>query len=131
MKITRILPTALALVAITASAALAAQNGPATAMGPRSCPGSATMQSRHANMPGMVGMNGGMGQRMQNGQHMMRNGGQHMMSGPMHNAMNSAMPGAAASPASPASSTGTTGATGTTGTTGLSSSPMLGLSAGK
>ncbi len=119
MKITRILPAALALVAITAGAALAAQNVPATAMGPQSCPGSATMQSRHANMPGMVGMNGGMGQMMQNGQHMMRNGGQHTMSGPMHNAKNSAMPGAAASPAS------------STGATGLSSSPMLGLSAGK
>ncbi|EGY24548.1 hypothetical protein DA2_3164 [Desulfovibrio sp. A2] len=126
MKITRILPAALALVAITAGAALAAQNGPATAMGSRSCPGSATMQSRHANMPGMVGMNGGMGQRMQNGQHMMRNGGQHMMSGPMAspmtNSMNSAMPGAAAS---------ATGTTGTAGATGLSSTPMLGLSAGK
>jgi len=121
MKITRILPAALALVAITAGAALAAQNVPATAMGPRSCPGSATMQSRHANMPGMVGMNGGMGQMMQNGQHMMRNGGQHTMSGPM----NSAMHGAAVSP------TSSTGTTGTTGATGLSSTPMLGLSAGK
>jgi len=76
MKITRILPAALALVAITAGAALAAQNVSTPAMGMQSCPGYATMQSRHASM----GAN--MGKMMQNGRHMMGNG-QHMMSGAM------------------------------------------------
>ncbi|MDR3045099.1 MAG: hypothetical protein LBU75_12695 [Desulfovibrio sp.] len=88
MKITRILPAALALVAITAGAALAAQNVPATSMGMQSCASSATMQGRHSAMAAGMGTN--MGQMMQNGGHMMgngqhitQNGGQHMMYGTM------------------------------------------------
>ncbi|MBZ2170897.1 hypothetical protein [Nitratidesulfovibrio sp. SRB-5] len=84
MKITRILPTALALVAITAGAALAAQNVPATPTGMQSCPGYGAMQGRHAAMSANMGQmmqNGG--HMMGNGQHMMQNGGQHMMPGAM------------------------------------------------
>ncbi|WP_353117204.1 hypothetical protein [Nitratidesulfovibrio sp.] len=84
MKITRILPAALALVAITAGAALAAQNVSATSMGMQSCSGSATMQGRHSAMTASMGQmmqNGG--HMMGNGQHMTQNGGQHMMYGTM------------------------------------------------
>ncbi|MEG6505370.1 hypothetical protein [Nitratidesulfovibrio sp. 1201_IL3209] len=106
MKITRILPAALALVAITAGAALAAQNVSTTAMGMQSCPGYTAMQGRHA------GMTGAMGQMMQNGQHMTQHGGGHMMSGQM--------PGPTSGPA-----------TGQSRAPGMTSDAMPGMSAGR
>ncbi|NHZ48273.1 hypothetical protein [Nitratidesulfovibrio liaohensis] len=82
MKITRILPAALALVAITAGAALAAQNVSSTSMGMQSCSGSATMQARHATMAANMGQMLQNGRHMMgNGQHMVQNGGQHRMPG--------------------------------------------------
>ncbi|WMW65058.1 hypothetical protein [Nitratidesulfovibrio liaohensis] len=109
MKITRILPAALTLVAITAGAALAAQNVSTPATGMQSCPGYTAMQGRHANMGANMGQMMQNGRHMMgNGQHMMQNGGQHMMSGAM-----------------------TAPAVGSSSAPGLTSDALPGLSAGR